>query len=50
MSGIGWGIAGLHELQDFGRVHLILPQNKAEICPTIVTLPTDYGVQDILLD
>jgi len=26
--------------QGFGRVYLILPQNKAKICPIIVTMPT----------
>ena len=27
----------------FGRIHLILPQNKAKICPIIVTVPIVYG-------
>jgi len=30
--------------QDFGRVYLILSQNKAKICPIIVTMPTVCGV------
>jgi hypothetical protein len=28
---------------DFGRVYLILLQNKAKICPIIVTMPTEYA-------
>ena len=27
----------------FGRLYLILPQNKAKICPIIVTMPTGCG-------
>ena len=33
-----------HKKQGFERVHLIVPQNKAEMCPFIVTMPTGQSV------
>jgi hypothetical protein len=36
--------------QDFEDICLVFPQNKAKICPLIVTMPTEYGIQDMLGD